>query len=391
MQSPSVLVIHNCYQQPGGEGAVVGAEVELLRNAGHRVITYFRDNPAIAGYSPLKKAVLLASTTWNRRTYADLRTLIRQERPDIVHCHNFLPLVSPAVYDACRSAGVPVVQTLHNYRLLCPAGTLFSQGRRCQYCTRSLTQGVGRGCYRQSRVQTAAVAFMLQAHRLRGTWKNCVDAYLTPSRFCRGFFVSAGLPEEKVHVKPNFLMHDPGQRTARGDYALFVGRLSPEKGVLEMISAWSRLPEAKLLIMGDGPLYGEACDLARRSVGNIKLLGHLDAQQTLAHMKAARFLVFPSRWYEPFGMGLLEAAACGVPAIASRIGAIPEMVTDRETGLLFDPDNFDELVEQVRWAWAHPTDMEHMGTAARQRFLRDFTAEKNYEALITIYRKLLSA
>ena len=232
---------------------------------------------------------------------------------------------------------------------------------------------------------------MLQAHRLRGTWKNCVDAYLTPSRFCRGFFVSAGLPEEKVHVKPNFLMQDPGPRTARGDYALFVGRLSPEKGVLEMISAWSRLPEAKLLIMGDGPLYGEACDLARRSVGNIKLLGHLDAQQTLAHMKAARFLVFPSRWYEPFGMGLLEAAACGVPAIASRIGAIPEMVTDRETGLLFDPDNFDELVEQVRWAWAHPTDMEHMGTAARQRFLRDFTAEKNYEALITIYRKLLSA
>ncbi len=390
MQQLSVLVIHNRYQQPGGEDAVVRADVNLLRQAGHRVITYFRDNRAITGYSPLRKASLLLSTSWNRQTYADVRTLIRREHPDIVHCHNFLPLVSPAAYYACRSAGVPVVQTLHNYRLVCPAGTLFSQGQRCQHCTRGFAQGLSRRCYRQSRVQTAAVSLMLQAHRLRGTWNKCVDAYLTPSKFCRGFFVSAGLPEDKVHVKPNCLIQDPGQRTQPGDYALFVGRLTPEKGVLEMIAAWNRLPQAKLLIIGDGPLYGAALEAASRSAANIRLLGQLGSQETLNYIKAARFLVFPSRWYEPFGMGLLEAAGRGVPAIASRIGAIPEIVTDRQSGLLFDPDDFDELVEQVRWAWDHPADMEHMGAAARERFLRDFTAEKNYEALIAVYGKLLS-
>jgi glycosyltransferase involved in cell wall biosynthesis len=391
MQDLSILVIHNRYQQPGGEDTVVRAEVNLLRNAGHRVITYFRDNAAITRYGLLRKACLAVSTTWDRQTYADIRTLIRNQRPDIAHCHNFLPLVSPAAYDACKSAGIQVVQTLHNYRLLCPAGTLFSRGRRCQYCTRNLTQGISGGCYRKSRVQTAIVSLMLHAHRLRGTWKRSVDAYVTPSRFSRGFFVSAGLPEEKVHVKPNFLIQDPGQRTKPGDYALFVGRLSAEKGVLEMISAWSRLKPVKLLIIGDGPLYDEARDAARRAPGHIKLLGQLDAPHTLAYMKAARFLVFPSRWYEPFGMVLLEAAACGVPAIASCIGAIPELVADRRTGLLFDPDNFDELVEQVWWAWTHPVDMERMGAAARQLYLDNFTAEKNYEALIAIYRKLLPA
>ena len=158
-----------------------------------------------------------------------------------------------------------------------------------------------------------------------------------------------------------------------------------------MIEAWSRLPEVQLLVAGDGPLYTKFA--ARRAVtnGHIKLLGQLDPEDTLAHIRRARFLVFPSRWNEPFGMGLIEAAACGVPAIASRIGAIPELVTDHHTGLLFDPDNFSELVERVRWAWTHPAEMDEMGSAARQCYLRNFTAEKNYEALICIYRKVLPA
>jgi len=386
-----VLVIHNQYQRPGGEDAVVRAEIDLLRSAGHRVVQYVRDNSVIAGYSSRQKAALFLSTTWNRRAYADISALIREERPDIAHCHNFLPLVSPAAYYACKSAGVPVVQTLHNYRLLCPAGTLFANGKRCQYCTRSVTQGVSGGCYRDSRLQTAAVSLMLNAHRLRGTWKRSVDAYITPSRFCRGFFVAAGLPEEKVHLKPNFLAQDPGLRTDRGDYALFVGRLSAEKGVLEMIEAWNQLPEVSLLVVGDGSLYYEARGAARHTKGHVKLLGQLNAEQTLACIRGARFLVFPSRWYEPFGMGLLEAAAYGVPAIASRIGAIPELVADQRTGLLFDPDNFGEMVESVRWAWTHPVEMEEMGAAARQFYLQNFTAEKNYEALMSIYHKLLPA
>jgi glycosyltransferase involved in cell wall biosynthesis len=390
MQSLSVLVIHNQYQQPGGEDAVVRAEVDLLRSAGNRVVLYTRNNSDIAGYGALRKASLLASTTWNRRTYADIHALIREHRPDIAHCHNFLPLVSPSAYYACKSAGVPVVQTLHNYRLLCPAGTLFANGQRCEGCSQSTANAVRRGCYRSSRVQTAAVSLMLRIHRLRGTWKRSVDAYVTPSAFCRDYFVAAGLPEKKVHLKSNFLAHDPGQRAAHGDYALFVGRLSAEKGVLEMIEAWRQLPEVKLLVAGDGPLYLETRGAARRSNGHVRLLGQLSADETLARIRGARFLVFPSRWYEPFGMGLLEAAACGVPAIASRVGAIPELVSDHHTGLLFDPDHFSELVDCVRFAWTHPAEMDEMGAAARQLYLQNFTAEKNYEALMCIYRKLLS-
>jgi len=391
MQNLSVLVIHNRYQQPGGEDAVVRAEVDLLRSAGNRVALYTRNNSDIAGYGLLQKASLLASTTWNRKTHADIRALIRQHRPDVAHCHNFLPLVSPSAYYACKSAGVPVVQTLHNYRLLCPAGTLFTNGRRCEGCSQSAANAIRRGCYRNSRLQTAAISLLLGTHRLRATWKRSVDAYITPSAFCRDYFVAAGLPEAKVHLKRNFLAHDPGQRTDRGDYALFVGRLSPEKGVLEMIEAWRQLPEVKLLVAGDGPLCYEARDAARHTNGYVKLLGQLTPKDTLARIRGARFLVFPSRWYEPFGMGLLEAAASGVPAIASRIGAIPELVADHRTGLLFDPDNFSELVERVRWAWTHPAEMDEMGSAARQLYLQHFTADKNYDALMNIYRKLLPA
>lgn len=232
---------------------------------------------------------------------------------------------------------------------------------------------------------------MLGAHRLRGTWKHAVDAYLAPSAFCRNYFVAAGLPAEKVHLKPNFLAHDPGRRRQCGDYALFVGRLCPEKGVLEMIEAWRQLPEVKLLVAGDGPLYYEARGAARHSNGVVEILGQLTPHDTLARIRGARFLVFPSRWYEPFGMALLEAAACGVPAIASRIGAIPELVADHRTGLLFDPDNFSELIERVRWAWTHPSEMDDMGSVARQSYLQNFTAAENYEALMSIYRTLLPA
>jgi len=390
MQNCSVLVIHNRYQQPGGEDAVVRAEVDLLRTAGHKVVQFTRDNSEIAAYGPVERASLAFRTLWNQESYAELRAVIHKERPDIAHCHNFLPLVSPAAYYACRSAGVPVVQTLHNYRLFCPAGTLFVNGQRREQCLWSITHGALSRCYRNSRLQTATVSLMLAAHHVYGTWNSCVDAYLTPSQFCRDYFVRAGLPEAKVHLKPNFLARDPGKRTGRGDYALFVGRLSAEKGVLETIEAWREVPEVRLLLAGDGPLYHEARRLAERYGGHIELLGQLHPEETLARIKGARFLVFPSRWYEPFGLSLLEAAACGVPAIASRIGAIPELVIHYHTGLLFDPDNFTELVEQVRWACSHPAEMEEMGSAARHLYLERFTAERNYESLINIYRALMT-
>ncbi len=390
MRKLSVLVIHNQYQQPGGEDVVVQAEMDLLRRAGHRVLQFTQNNATLANFSSLEKAALSVTTTWNPAAYSTIRALLENERPDIVHCHNLLPQVSPAAYYACQSAGVPVVQTLHNYRLFCPSGTLFRNGQVCKDCTRSLTYAVKRGCYRNSRLETAAVALMLKFHRIRETWISCVDAYVSLTQFSRDFFVGLGLPSKKLHGKPNFLPHDPGKRSSPGNYALFVGRLNQEKGVLEMLRTWLCLPHIPLVVVGDGPLYGDASQLLRRSGStHIKLVGRMSAENTRARMNGARFLVFPSRWYEPFGMVLLESAAAGVPAIASRIAGIPELVIENKTGLLFDFHKADDLAGQANWAWTHPAEMEAMGAAARQLYLEKFTAEKNYESLINVYRSVV--
>jgi len=391
MRQLSVLVIHNQYQQPSGEDVVVRAETEMLRRAGHRVVSFIRNNAAIAEYNPLQKASLLVSATWNQSACVQIRELITKERPDIAHCHNLVPLVSPAVYDACKSAGVPVVQTLHNYRLLCPAGTLYRRGSICEKCRRSLTCGVVGGCYRNSRLQTATLAMMLGVHRRLGTWSGSVDAYVALSQFSRDYFVAAGLPPEKVYVKPNFLTADPAPRSGLGDYALFVGRLSPEKGVLEMLHAWKHLSHIPLVVVGDGPLRDSVSRLVRESGRtHVEMLGQLGADDTRAQMKNARFLVFPSRWYEPFGMTLLEAAACGVPSVAARIGGVPELVAEGQTGLLFDPQNFKELAVKADWAWTHSAEMADMGSAARHLYRQKYTEDRNYELLMNIYQAALS-
>ncbi len=231
---------------------------------------------------------------------------------------------------------------------------------------------------------------MLSAHRLRGTWSHRIDAYLALSQFSRDRFVANGLPGGKIHVKPNFLARDPGHRAGPGDYALFVGRLSPEKGVLEMLREWRHLPHIPLFVVGDGPLRDEISTLVRKlGSAKIKLLGPLDAANTQTQMRGARFLVFPSRWYEQFGLALLEAAACGVPAVAARAGGIPELVADGRTGLLFDPEVPKEFAEKASWAWGHPAEMEAMGLAARRLYQEKFTAERNYESLMSIYGSLV--
>lgn len=382
----SVLVIHNRYQQAGGEDAVVRAEVALLRQHGHRVVEYIRHNSEIAKFGLLRKASLVASTTWNHMTYRELRRLIRTERPDVAHCHNLMPLISPSAYYACKAEGVPVVQTVHNFRLVCPAGTLFHDGAACSDCNGDLRRAVVRKCYRDSRVQTAAVATMLAAHRAMGTFEKAVDAYSTPSMFCMERTVKGGVPADKIMVRPNFLVNDPGPRSGSDDYAVFVGRLCVEKGVRQLLQAWRRLRGIRLLIVGDGPLRGEA---ERSASSNVRFAGARSPEETIALIKAARFLVFPSIGYETFGMTVLEAAACGVATVVARTGAIPELVREGKTGLMFDPKDPDDLADKAKWAWTHPIGMNVMGAEARRRYLRNYSAAPGYEALMKLYGTVL--
>ena len=384
-----VLLVHNRYQHPGGEDVVFAAEVELLTRAGHRVIQYVRWNEEIATRGWLGRARLAASTLWARDSYHAVRDLVRRECPDVAHFHNTFPLVSPAAYYACREGGVPVVQTLHNYRLLCPAATFLRNGRPCELCLgRGVPwPGVLHRCYRRSRAASAVVAAMLVYHRSRRTWSDQVNCYIALTEFSRQKFVQGGLPADRTIAKPNFVYPDPGPRRTEGRYALFVGRLSAEKGLTTLLEAWKRVPvPVPLVLAGDGPERARL-EAAASDVGSVRFLGRLSREAVIAAMHQASFLVFPAECYENFPLAIAEAFACGVPVIATRLGAMAEIVADGRTGLHFAAGDPDDLAAKVVWALSHPHEMEAMGRAARAEYEAKYTSERNYEMLMEIYER----
>ena len=389
-----ILLVHNRYQQPGGEDTSALTEEGVLRAAGHGVVEYVRRNDEIKDYGLGSKATLPPRTIWGWDSYREIKTLLARERPDLAHFHNTFPLISPAAYYACREAGVPVVQTLHNYRLLCPAAAFLRRGSVCEECLdHGLWRGVLHGCYHNSRAETSAVALMLAVHRWLGTWTRLVDCYIALTEFGRQKFIEGGFPAEKIRVKPTLVHPDPGAREGRGEYVLFVGRLSEEKGLRTLLTAWGRLSDCiPLEIVGDGPLRPSLQNEAqRRMMRSIQFRGWMSRDRTVAATKQACFLVFPSEWYEGFPRAIAEALACGVPVICSRLGAMEEIVEDGRTGLHFTPGNADDLAAKVDWAWTHPKEMEAMGRAARAEYETKYTAERNYLMLMEIYQKVLGA
>ena len=389
-----ILFVHNYYRQPGGEDAGVRQERDLLAAAGHRIVQYVRHSDEIILDGLATRVRSGAEAVWSRRTYRGLRSLLALEKPDVAHFHNIVPLISPSAYYACAEAGVPVVQTLHNYRLLCPAGNFLRQGHVCEECVEhSLFRGICYRCYRRSASATAAVAAMLACHRLLGTWTEKIDCYIARTEFARRKFIQGGLPREKIVVKPCFVYPDPGLRADQGDSVVFVGRLSPEKGPGTLLAAWKRLDgRVPLRIVGDGPLRGELETEARqRSIAKVTFLGRLEGPRVVAEMKRARFLVFPSEWYEGLPLSIAEAFACGVPVIASRLGSMAEIVEDGRTGLHFTPSDPEDLAAKIDWAWTHPKEMEGMGRNARSEFEAKYTAERNYELLTQINQRVIEA
>ena len=378
-----VLMVHNFYQQPGGEDQSFAAEAGLLEAYGHTVCRYTLHNDAIKQMSALRVA---RATIWNTTAYRELRALIRRVQADVVHFQNTFPLVSPAGYYAAQAEGVPVVQSLRNYRLMCPNGLFFRDGRPCELCLGRLPwPGVRHACYRNSRPATAAVATMLTVHRALGTWSKHVDAYVALTAFARQKFIEGGLPADKIAVKPNFVYPDPGPTEQKEDYALFVGRLSAEKGLDVLLEAWPRLgSRLRLKVVGDGPLAGPVQEAARANE-HIEWLGRLPYDAVLDRVGRAALLVIPSVWHEPFGRVAIEAYAKATPVVASNRGALAEIVEHERTGLLFRPGDADDLAAQVAWLLDHPTRCRQMGKAARRAFETTYSAERNYEMLMAIY------
>lgn len=377
------LIAHNTYQHHGGEDSVVEAEAALLHQAGHDVSFYRRNNDEIIAMSPGAVAV---GTLWSDRTRREISALAARFLLDTLHAHNTFPLISPSLYWAAAHAGVPVIQTLHNFRLLCPNALLLRDGRVCEACLGNVPwRGVLHGCYRNSRLQSTALASMLVVHRLLGTWRNKVTRYIALTEFARRKFIEGGLPADRIVVKPNFCQVQYSAqetREAKRQGALFVGRLSAEKGVASMLRAWEGLP-VSLRIVGDGPIQEDVVSAANAYIVPV---GRLDSGSVAKEMLNASFLVFPSEWYEGFPMTLVEAFSCGLPVIASRLGSMAEIVEDGVTGLHFTPGDSEDLAAKVRSLRDNPGLCRQMGYNARKEYEAKYTPERNYQLLMNIYQ-----
>lgn len=383
-QPLNIVQCHNYYQTPGGEDAVVEDERGLLVSHGHRVTQFTRHNDNVDGVG---RARLAAGTVWNRAAARQLASLVRKEKASVVHFHNTMPLISPSAYYAARRGGAAVVQTLHNYRLLCPKGTLFRDGRVCEKCVgRAVTwPAVRHACYRDSRSASAVLTVMGSAHHVLGTYHKAVDAYIATTRFARDLHLRGGIPADRVHLKPNFASTDPGVGTGGGGYALYVGRLSPEKGVDVLLDAWRDQPGLmRLMIVGDGPQRGSVEALAASHPG-VEYRGWLSGPGLTDVMRSASALVLPSLNYEGFPKVIVEAFAVGLPVIASRLGSMAEVIQHEKTGLHFDPGEPAALRAAVAWAQTHPAELKQMRAPARARFEQLYRPETNYQTLMAIY------
>jgi glycosyltransferase involved in cell wall biosynthesis len=377
-----ILLAHNHYLIPGGEDESFRAEADLLRQNGHDVTLYEEDNRKVENLGKFRTAV---RTLWSAETYRRVSDILKSGSYDLVSVQNFFPLISPSIYYAARKAGVPVIQTLRNYRLICLNGYFFRDGRPCELCLerRSALPGIRYRCYRQDRAGSLVVAGMQSMHRLIGTWNKRVDAYIALTDFSAAKFIQAGLPAAKIHLRPNFLPDDPGVGAVNRDAALFIGRDSPEKGLNILLQAWTQVKTKSRLVV-----LGPAARVDGHDPNGIEWRGHQPNEVVLAALKQAKFLVFPSLWYENFPRVILEAMACGTPVIASRLGSMPEIIKDNVTGLLFEPGNSTDLADKMNWLMTHGTERRKMGAAARLEYELHYTSSAAYQKLMEIYASI---
>ncbi|MDP6466875.1 MAG: glycosyltransferase family 4 protein [Pirellulaceae bacterium] len=384
-QRLNILLCHNHYQHPGGEDSTFADESMLLESHGHNVIRYTMHNDDICD---MRRTKLAVKTMWNRQTYYEVRALVREHRPAVMHCTNTFPLISPSVYYAAKDESVPVVQSLHNYRMFCANSLFLRDGRACEDCLgkRIPWPAMVHGCYRESRLATAAVISMVAIHRFMRTWIDAIQLYCTPTEFARQKFIQGGIASEKIVVKPNFVGEDRGVGEGRGNYVVFAGRLSREKGIETLLQVWRQLTDCiTLKIVGDGPISDVVARAASHD-SRIQWMGQRSCQEVAAIIGEAKCVLLPSICYETFGRTVIEAYCKGTPVIVSDGGAIAELVRENETGYLFESGNADQLLAKLNVLLAN-TAPQRMRQAARRAYELKYTAEENYRQLLDLYSR----
>jgi glycosyltransferase involved in cell wall biosynthesis len=388
-----ILLIHNRYTQEGGEDRVVESETGMLRKFGHEVIYYERSNKELESLPFFKKVSFFLKDIQNsKRTYSEIISLVRENKPDIAHIHNIFFTITPSVYYALKEEGIPIVQSLHNYRFLCINGLFYRNRKVCSECTVSdFSPALSHKCFRNSFILSFFLKRCLDMYHRTKIFTKYINAYIALSQFSRSKFTSAGLPPEKVFVKPNFIEQPQDGKGARSDTAVFIGRLVDYKGITTLVRTYSSiLKDRKLKVIGDGPLSAK---LKRRYAlaKNIEWLGSVRYPDVLEHIKTAAFLVFPSECYENMPRVIIEAFACGVPVMASDIGAVSEMVKPGFNGLLFKPGDSGDLAEKIEYLMQNNGLLEQMKANAYQEYKAKYSMEVNYNLLMDIYKKALLA
>lgn len=386
-----VVMIHNRYKYHGGEDAVFQAESAMLTRYGNSVAELVFDNKEIQ--STLDKILLVIKGVYNSKSASELEKVIRRFKPDIIHVHNFFPLASPSIFFAAKRHGIPLVITLHNYRLICPSATLYFNGRIYEENIHKVfpLDAVVNGVYRNSKLQTAGLALITTVHNLIGTWRNKVSKFIVLTNFAKGKFIDSAMrvSENQFVVKPNFV-EDPGySNNEREDFFLVVGRLSEEKGIATVLEAIEH-GKFKVVFIGDGPLKDLVLEATKRNA-NIQYLGFQNKTVILDYLRRCRALLFPSVWYEGFPITILEAFSTGTPVVASRLGSMAEVVTDQVNGLHFEVGSAQDLITKVHLLKGNANLAARLGANARKTYEDLYTPEKNSKLLLDIYTQLLTS
>lgn len=382
----NILVVHNYYQIPGGEDAVVSNEIKMLKDNGHKVILYKRSNSELKMMNKLKKLALPLTTIFNPKTYIDIRKIIKKENIDIVHVHNTLGLISPAVYYAAVSMKIPVVQTMHNFRLLCPGATLYRSGAICEECLeKGMSCALKHNCYRGNKIQTLACVISTKTNQILGIYKRI--CYIALTEFNKRKLLNMKqIDSDRIYIKPNFTYEINIKKSVK-EYYLFIGRIEEIKGVRLILDAFEKLKTKRIVFAGTGTDLEKYKKYVRdRELDNISFIGFIDKEHLGNIISKAKAVIVASQWFETFGMVVVEAFSAHTPVIVGNIGNVCNLVDDGVNGVKFDYNSSDSLVNAI--LRFEQSNVEELGDEAYKKYLEEFSVKRNYDILNRIYNDI---
>lgn len=389
MSKERILIVHNYYQVPGGEDTVVENEKKMLEDNGHEVFMYTRHNNEIKKFGIWQKFKLSAETIYSFKTIIELKKIIKENKIDIVHVHNTFPLISPSVYKVAKDCGCKVVQTVHNFRLLCPAATFTCNGKVCEECiSKGLVCAIKNKCYRNSRIQTLIVVLMLKINRMIGSYDK-VGAYIALTEFNKEKLKSALKNELKIHVKPNFVRCNNIKFSNRKikNYFVYFGRLDKIKGFNFLIETWKNIKDAELYVIGDGAEKKWAEDyIEKNNIDNIKLKGFMKREEAFNLIENCKSIILPSQWYEGFPMTIIESFSLGVLVISGEIGNLKYIIKDNYNGLLFDYNSKKSLENCINKVKNDFELINELSYNSFNDYIENYSSEENYKQLVKIYK-----